>query len=158
MRATNQSVKDRRERSPYISPLRSPLPLGVARFPIQDEQLVARDRALARFVNELSPAAGPEFFQLLVDYVADCLGFETVVVAELPAGGDGQLLPLATHPANLAAADPVRVIIETHCERLVDDGLALLGTAPSGAAFDLPVTGADGRPVGVICGFGDRAV
>ena len=155
MRATTLSVDERRVSRP--APPRSPLPLGVARFPVSDEQAAARERALARFVNELSPATGQEFFELLVEFIADCLGFEIAVVAELPLGGDGQLHPIASYPPNVSSSGVMRSLIGTHCERLVESGFSRLGEVGSDAAFDLPITGSDGRPLGIICGFGHAA-
>jgi PAS domain S-box-containing protein len=136
---------------------RSPLPLGVARFPSTDDAAVARDRALVRFASELSPASGPEFFQLLVDYIGECLGYEIVAVAELPQGGDGQLLPVATFPSNAGSSAVMRAVIESHCEQLVETGFARLADLDSEAALDIPITGCDGRPLGVICAFGHAA-
>jgi len=152
MRAIGTSVKDLAEGSPYIPQPRSPLPLGVARFPAPDDRAAARERALSRFVKELSPVSGPEFFQLLVDYIAEYLGFETVVIAELPPGADGRLLPVAMYPEE--PGDALRAIVDLHCARLVEDGLALMGTVPTEAAFDVPIIGSDGRPVGALCAFG----
>ena len=130
-----------------------PLSLGVARFPVSDEHAAARERALTRFVNELSPATGPEFFELLVEYLADCLGYDVALVAELPQGGDGGLQPIAAYPANVESSAVMRSLIATHCERLVESGFSRLGEV-SDAAFDLPIIGSDGRPLGVICAFG----
>ena len=152
----NSSVRGQQARSPYIPPPRSPLPRGVARFPVPDEHAAARERALSRFVNEISPVAGPEFFQLLVDFIAESLGFDIVVIAELPPASEGQLVPLAIHPEEQDDRAAMRTIIEMHCARLVDNGLALMGTVKTEAAFDLPIIGADGRPVGAICAFGHQ--
>jgi PAS domain S-box-containing protein len=125
---------------------------AVIPFPVPTED--ARDRALSRFVSELSPTNGAEFFQLLVEFIAECLGYELVVVAELPEGGDGQLHPIAVFPNSVGGSTVMRSLIDTHCERLVETGFSLLGSVESEAAFDLPIVGHDGHPIGVICGFG----
>ncbi|MBY0495160.1 MAG: PAS domain S-box protein [Cyanobacteria bacterium] len=156
MRATTLSVQERRTARPIQGP-RSPLSLGVARFPISDELTTARERALARFANDLSPATGHEFFELLVEFIAECLGFEVAVIAELPPDGDGGLLPIATYPASAGSSPVMQALISTHCERLVESGFSRLGDIASDAAFDLPITGSDGRPLGIICGFGHAA-
>lgn len=153
MRATTLSMNERRAATSVPMP-RSPLPFGVARYPDNHDPVAARDRALARFVTELSPATGQEFFELLVDYLAECLGYEVVVVAELPSGGDGQLSPIAAYPESVRSSGVMHALIETHCERLVETGFSRLGDIASDAAFDLPIKGSDGRPLGVICGFG----
>ncbi|HEX6161977.1 MAG TPA: ATP-binding protein [Vicinamibacterales bacterium] len=152
MRATSIAVPERRG-ARRLGP--RPLPLGVARFPVTDEHAAARERALARFVNELSPAAGHEFFELLVQYLAECLGFDMVLVAELAPGGEAALQPIAIYPSN-AASSTAGSAIATHCERLVENGFSRVGEI-SDAAFDLPIVGADGRPLGIICGFGHPA-
>ena len=146
MRAANMSVKERRA-----------LPLGVARFPAPDEHAIARERALSRFVNELSPASGQEFFELLVEFLADCLGFELAVVAELSAAGDGQLQPIAAYPPTVRSSGVMHALLETHCDSLVETGFSRLGEVASDAAFDLPIKASDGRALGVICGFGHPA-
>ena len=131
--------------------------MRVALFPSADHAAVAREQALTRFVNELSPASGPEFFQLLVEYIGQCLGFDLVLVAELPAGGDGRLMPLATYPIDAGSSPVVHALIDTHCDRLVATGFARLADLEGDAALDLPITGSDGRPLGVICAFGREA-
>ena len=131
-------------------------PPRVVQFPGAGE-LSARERALAQFVNELSPSSGPEFFELLVEFIAECLGFEVAVVAELPQGADGQLEPIAIYPDNAASSEVMRALIGTHCEHLVETGFARLADITTEASFDIPLTGADGRPLGVICGFGHAA-
>ena len=40
------------------------------------------EAVLTRFATELSPARGTEFFESLVVFVADCLGFDVAVVGE----------------------------------------------------------------------------
>ena len=129
------------------------LPSSVVPFPIAEARVPTLERALARFVNELSPASGPEFFGLLVEYIGECLGFEVVVIAELAPGGDG-LQPIATYPANATSNSVVCTLIATHCERLVQTGFSRLGEAHSDVSVDMAITGSDGRPLGVICGFG----
>src|ERR1051325_1934107 len=113
-----RSVRDVREEA-FL------LPAHVVQFPVGGESN-ARERALAQFVNELSPASGPEFFELLVEYIAECLGFEVAVVAELPQGADGQLEPIAIYPDNAASSEVMRALIGTHCEHLVETGFSRL--------------------------------
>src|SRR4026208_21475 len=129
-------------RSPREEPF---LPLArVVQFPSAVESS-ARERALGRFVNELSPASGPEFFELLVEFIAECLGFEGAVVAELPQGADGQLEPIAIYPDNAASSEVMRSLIVTHCEHLVETGFSRLADITTEASFDIPLKGADGR-------------
>lgn len=129
----------------------------VVPFPAPPAPQDSREQALSRFAAELSPATGPDFFELLVEYIGACLGFEVVVVAELPADGDGHLRPLATYPANVRSSAVLSALIGTHCERLVETGFSRLGDMTSDAFFDLPITGSDGSPLGVICGFGHES-
>jgi PAS domain S-box-containing protein len=130
----------------------------VASFPfIVDPKATSRERALARFAEELSPAHGPEFFELLVEFVAECLGFDVVVIAELPAGGDGQLRPVATYPANARANRVMSALIGSHCDRLVETGFSRLDQVDGRECFNLPISSAAGRPLGVICGIGRAA-
>jgi len=152
MRASTLSVKERLAEASQAPP-RSPLPLGVVPFPVPEQRTSTLESALARFANDLSPASGPEFFELLVEYVAECLGFEVVVIAELTPGGDGELQPIATYPSAGTASSVVRTLIATHCERLVQTGFSRLGDARNDVSVDLPITGSDGAPLGVICGF-----
>ena len=126
-----------------------------ARTPITHRPASARYRrppleaALTKFASDLSPAKGQQFFDLLVEYVADCLGFEAVVVGELTADGKSRFIPIAEYPF----ADPeTRVAIGRHCDRLSADGS--LGMATLDGCVDVPLLGSDGRPIGVICGFG----
>jgi PAS domain S-box-containing protein len=85
--------------------------------------------ALMRFASELSPASGQEYFELLVEFVAECLGFEAVVVGELMTEGGERFVPIADFPprgnGDIARAD-----------------------------LEIPLVGSDGQSIGLICGFG----
>jgi PAS domain S-box-containing protein len=129
----------------------------VAPFPSIDLVGASRERALTRFVEELSPAHGPEFFELLVEFVAECLGFELVVVAELPLGGDGQLRPIATYPAHASANSVMQALIGDHCERIIDAGFSRIGDVAGDDCMNLTIASTEGRPLGVICGIGHQA-
>lgn len=104
-----------------------PRPVPHQRPPIEE--------ALARFASDVSPAKGQEFFDLLVGYVVNCLGFDAAVVGELAADGVTRFIPIAEYPRANANTLPVR-------ER------------NTGGCVDVPLIGSDGRPIGAICGFG----
>src|SRR5688572_12501246 len=72
--------------------------------------------ALTRFASDLSPAKGQRFFDLLVEYVATCLGFETVIVAELASASaePARFTPIAQYPAS----SEVHAVVGTLCDRL----------------------------------------
>jgi two-component system cell cycle sensor histidine kinase/response regulator CckA len=116
------------------------------------------ERALTRFASELSPWKGDAFFDRLVEYVADCLGFEVVVVGELPEDGQGPLRPIATYPQEAEAGATTRAVIGTHCDRVVANQFATLNDMVADTSLDVPLIGSDGRPIGLICGFGHEAI
>jgi len=109
---------------------------------------------LTRFASELSPAIGERFFELLVEYVADCLGFEIVVVGQFATDDSTHFISMAEYPPATAEA---RVLIGTHCGRLAVNQCSSLSGAAPGAWVDVPLLGSEGRPIGVICGFGHDA-
>ena len=125
------------------------------RTPITHRPTSARYRrppleaALTKFASDLSQAKGQQFFDLLVEYVANCLGFEAVVVGELASDGPSRFITIAEYPFADAAT---RVVVGMHCDHLSADGF--LGMAPEDGCVDVPLLGSDGRPIGVICGFG----
>ncbi len=108
---------------------------------------------LTRFASELSPATGQEFFELLVEFVADCLGFEVVVVGELTAEGGTRFVPIAEFSPR-AESDVTRAVISTHCDHIAATDGTDTGEAFAGGGVDVPLLGADGRAIGLICGFG----
>jgi PAS domain S-box-containing protein len=126
----------------------------VAIFPPPDEHAAARERALSRFATELSPASGPEFFALLVEYVAECLGFDAVTVAELPPGDVEHMRPIASYPSSAGDGAVMSALIGSHCEELLDAGFARIGELADDRFVDLPITSGEGHTVGVICGVG----
>lgn len=153
MRATTLSVRERRAHAPYSGAARSPLKLGVAHFPVPDHAAESRDRALARFVNELSPATGQEFFELLAEYVAECLGFEMAVVAELPQGGEGRLQTIAAYRSTSRGKSAMQILIDSHFDRIAETGFSRIHELCDEGSFNLPILGSDSRPLGLICGF-----
>jgi len=128
-----------------------------ARTPIQPRPVGPRSRrqpieaALTKFASDLSPAQGQQFFALLVEFVADTLGFEVAVVGELAADGPSRFIPIAEYPAADAAT---RAIITTHCDDLAASACSPLSDAADDRCVDVPLLGSDGRPIGIICGLG----
>jgi PAS domain S-box-containing protein len=102
-------------------------------MPITNRPTVARLRkspieaALARFASELSPARGQQFFDRLVEFVADDLGFEAAIVGELTPGNDLRIT--AEYPPNA---------VETTVGK---------------ACVEVPLIGTAGGRIGVIRGF-----
>ena len=82
-----------------------------------------------KFASDLSPATGQPFFDRLVEFVADSLGFDAAVVGEFAADGDSRITRIAEYPA------------------------ATQATRADGRV-DVPLIGSDGRQIGVIYGFG----
>jgi PAS domain S-box-containing protein len=109
----------------------------------------AIEPALTRFASELSPASGQEFFELLVEFVAECLGFEAVVVGELTVEGGERFLAVAEFPP-----DGTRAVFATHCDRLAAGEVIESDESTPGNYVDIPLMGSDGRAIGLICGFG----
>lgn len=109
---------------------------------------------LTRFASDLSPANGQQFFDLLVEYVADCLGFELVVVGEFARDDSTHFLPLAEYPP---ASAETKALIKKHCDRLAVSGSSPLNGIAPGAWVDVPLLGSNGRAIGVICGYGHGA-
>ena len=74
------------------------------RPPLAHRATVARfrrapiDAALTKFASDLSPASGQQFFDRLVAFVAECLGFEVVVVGELTPERRTQLKSMLAAP------------------------------------------------------------
>ena len=140
MRAASISVVTSNARTPI--PHR-PASLRGRRAPIE--------AALTKFASDLSPAKGQRFFDLLVEYVADCLGFDVVVVGELTSEGGSRFLPLAEYPR---ADATTRAVIVKHCDRLAASAGSLGAETHADGCVDVPLVGSDGRAIGVICGFG----
>ena len=126
--------------------------------PASAEQGDFLELALTRFASDLSPWKGQAFFDRLVEYIADCLGFEFVLVGELPGDGLRRVMPIATYPPDREASAVTRAVIGTHCDRLIETGFTTLGDLATDAFFDMPLMGADGRAIGLICGFGFSGV
>jgi PAS domain S-box-containing protein len=121
--------------------------------PVSLEHAAFIESALARFASDLSPAQGQQFFDRLVEYVADCFGFEFVQVAEL--GGDGSSVrAIATYPPERKASAITREAVGSHCARVVASEFSTLGDVATDVFFDVPLIGSDGVPIGLICGFG----
>lgn len=120
-----------------------------------------RDRALepvlTRFATELSPAKGQAFFDLLVEFVADCLGFDVAVVGEFADDGAARFVPLAEYPP-CAEGVVTRAVVGTHCDRLAAGDLIASGESADSECVDVPLFGGDGQRIGVICGFGYSAI
>ena len=127
------------------------------------------ERALQRFAHDVSAATGARFFELLVDYVSSCLGFDIVVVGEL---GGAEVRTIAAFPPGIMPEEFVQPIDGTPCER-VSQGEFLTYSAGLQDAFPCasnlkkyglnayvgaPLVASDGRVIGVICGFGREAV
>lgn len=116
----------------------------------------AIEPVLTRLASELSPATGQEFFELLAEFVGECLGFEFVVVGEMIDEGGSRFAPLAEYRA--AASGVPRDDIGTHCDR-VAAGTDADTVDPLDHGFvDVPLLGSLGRPIGLICGLGHDAV
>src|SRR5215207_9568383 len=107
--------------------------------------------ALTKFASDLSPAKGQKFFDLLVAFVADCLGFEMVIVGELAADGTSRFTPIAEYPPS---SETTRAVVGTHCDRLAATGCSTRSERIEGGSIDVPLVGSDGRAIGVICGIG----
>ncbi|HUQ88832.1 MAG TPA: ATP-binding protein [Vicinamibacterales bacterium] len=139
--------------------MRAPLSIAAShpRSPIQPKTAGPRHRrqpveaALTRFASDLSAAQGAQFFDLLVEFVAEELGFDAAIVGELPAGGASRFLPIAEYPAADAAT---RAIITTHCDDFAASARGPRSDAAGQGCIDVPLLGSDGRPIGVICAFG----
>jgi PAS domain S-box-containing protein len=93
------------------------------------------EQTLTRFASDLSPAKGQEFFNLLVQFIVDSLGFELAVVGELQ-GGDTPFQMLAEYPA----ASPLMPTV-------------IAGQAGKGAV-EIVLSGSDGFTIGLIRAFG----
>jgi two-component system cell cycle sensor histidine kinase/response regulator CckA len=115
------------------------------------------ERALTRFASDLSPAKGQQFFELLVAYITDCLGFEMAVVGELP-NGEGPFTLLAEYPVGQDSSDRARSMMGRHCTGAMDRELPPPGTLSADGCVDIPLWGSDGRPIGLICGFGNSGL
>ena len=130
------------------------------------------ERALQRFANDVSAATGPRFFELLVDYVASCLGFDIVAVGELTGDNPEQLRTIAAFPAGIMPEDFIQPLAGTPCERVAHGeflayakGLqAAFPCATNLRKYDMdayvgaPLVASDGRVIGLICGFGHQVV
>jgi PAS domain S-box-containing protein len=130
------------------------------------------ERALQQFANDVSAATGPRFFELLVDYVASCLGFDIVAVGELPGDEPEQVRTIAAFPAGIMPEDFIQPIAGTPCERVAHGefltfakGLqAAFPCATNLKKYDMdayvgaPLIASDGRVIGLICGFGHQVV
>lgn len=110
---------------------------------------------LARLASELSPARGEEFFELLADFVGECLGFDAVVVGEITDDGGVRFVPLAEFPRD--AGSFTRTGIHSHCDR-VATGSDVEDDALDGGYVDMPLMGAGGRHIGLICALGHDAM
>jgi len=86
------------------------------------------ESAFTRFASELSPATGQPFFDRLVEFVADALGFEAVVVGELARDPESRFIPLAEYPVGYEAT-------------------------PGRSAVEVSLIGASGSRIGVIRAF-----
>ena len=113
------------------------------------------ESVLARLASELSPARGEEFFELLVEFVGEALGYDVVVVGEINDEGGVAFAPLAQYPH--AGADVTRADVRTHCDR-VAAGAATDDEPLDGGCVDVPLVGASGRQIGLICALGHASI
>jgi PAS domain S-box-containing protein len=130
------------------------------------------EQALQRFANDVSAATGARFFELLVEYVSSCLGFDFVVVGELESGGAREVRTIAAFPPSIMPDEFAQTIAGTPCERVAAGEFLTFGTGLKEAfpcavniqKYDLnayvgaPLVASDGRVIGLICGFGHEAV
>jgi PAS domain S-box-containing protein len=112
---------------------------------------------LTRFASELSPASGHEFFELLAEFVSECLGFDAVSVGEVSVEGGVHFVPLGEHPAH-AGGDVTHDMIRAHCESVAAGEVTAKDRAAGDGYVDLPLVGCDGRVIGLLCGYGQRDV
>ena len=126
------------------------------------------EHALQRFANDVSTATGARFFELLVEFVASCLGFDVVVAAELMSDGPERVRSIAHWPPELAPDDFIQNLAGTPCERVahgefltypegVREAFPCAGTIQAlelESYVGAPLIGSDGLVKGLICGFG----
>ena len=117
----------------------------------------AVEPVLTRFASELSPASGQEFFELLAEFVGECLGFDAVSVGEVSVEGGVHFVPLAEYPPH-ADGHFNHDRIRAHCDRVAaGDGTATDG-ANDDRFVDILLVGCDGRVIGLLCGCGPQDV
>jgi len=113
----------------------------------------ALEPVLTRFATELSPAKGQEFFDLLVEFVADCLGFDVAIVGEFASEGTARFVPLAEYPPSSEGA-VTRAVVGRHCDRLAAGDPGTAGDTADSEFVDVPLFATNGQRIGVICGLG----
>ena len=114
------------------------------------------ERVLQRFADDVSTASGTRFFDLLVEYIASCLGFDFVVVGELHDDGVQRVLPIASYPANTMARGEFLT-----CAQGVRDAFpnaSISRELSIDGYVGVPLVASAGEVIGVICGFGLRPV
>jgi PAS domain S-box-containing protein len=130
------------------------------------------ERALQRFANYVSAATGARFFELLVEYVSSCLGFDIVMVGELTPSEPDEVRTIAAFPPGIMPEEFAQTIAGTPCERVAHGEFLTYSTglqeafpcAPNLRRYGLdayvgaPLVASDGRVIGLICGFGHEAV
>lgn len=112
---------------------------------------------LSRFASELSPANGQEFFELLAEFVSDCLGFEGVSVGEVSLEGGLRYIPLAEYPPH-SGGNVNHAAVRAHCERVAAGAVAAGGGASDEGYVDALLAGCDGRVIGLLSGWGHHQV
>ena len=126
------------------------------------------ERALQRFAHDVSAATGARFFELLVDYVSSCLGFDIVVVGELVSSEPRHVRTIAAFPPAIMPQEFSQTIAGTPCERVACGEFLTYARGLKEAfpcavnlqKYDLdayvgaPLVASDGRVIGLICGFG----
>ena len=151
MRASTSAITAGRHSSGAVLRFSRPAPKLA---PVSLEHAAFIEDALSRFASDLSPAQGQQFFDRLVEYVADCFGFEFVQVGELSGDADGHVRAIATYPPERQASVITREAVGSHCDRVVASQFTMLGDVATDVFFDVPLIGSDGVPIGMICGFG----
>ena len=129
------------------------------------------ERALQRFAHDVSAATGARFFELLVDYVSSCLGFDIVLVGELVSADPceiGRLRRFLSRSWSRIPPDHFRHALRARRQRRVLTYATGLKEAfpcavevqkcDLNAYVGAPLVASDGRVIGLICGFGRESV
>jgi PAS domain S-box-containing protein len=126
------------------------------------------EHLLQRFANDVSAATGTAFFELLVEYIAGCLGFDVVTVGELAGEGCESVRSIAAWPPGITPDDFMQDLSGTPCERVAHGEFLThangvreeypCAESIHALAIDsyigAPLVGSDGRVIGLICGYG----
>src|SRR5262249_49392222 len=130
------------------------------------------ERVLERFATDVTMASGTRFFDLLVEYVAGCLGLDFVVLGEVQKGDPRRVNVVAVSPACAEPANVSRLLACTPCEgvtagQVVSFPSAVCDTFPAdGLLRELmiesfvgaPLMSATGEVIGALHGFGRTAL